>query len=191
MGQYPSLDRRSAIKWTGAVAAIVASGSLGACRELYIKGNDTAGYGRDPQLISPERQIWPRILSPRQRSVVDALADMILPATQDHKASTDVGVGEFMEEWLSAPYPQMVADRELIMPLIDDVATRDSTPPPIDTLMANKAFQRLKVLVASAYYTSPFGIEAIGFVGNEPQTSFPGPPETVIAHLREQYTKLG
>jgi len=52
------------------------------------------------------------------------------------------------------------------------------------------AFERLRILAAAAYYTTPAGFSAIGFVGNVPRTSFDGPPQAVLDHLAAELRKL-
>ena len=183
------IDRRTAIRWAGTVATLVATGGLAACSSGYLKGDQSAGYGKDPPLLEPKRQPWPKLLTTQQQTTLIALVDTILPATKALKSASEIGVMTFFDEWLSAPYPDFIADQSLIIPLLDRLQNDDKLPL-LSTLTKDLAFQRLRILSAAAYYTSPYGQDAIGFVGNEPRASFDGPPQIVLEHFTTEYAKL-
>lgn len=159
------------------------------------------GYGRDPDLITPRRDLWPRTVSAPQLAVIDALADAILPGDETRPAPSSLGIADFFSEWLSAPYPDQRADRALILPLIDALIDEGFVEAPPDAQLAKvealhaagdaePAFDRFRRLTAGAYYTTPEGAAIMGFIGNEPSTSFAGPPEDVITHLEREAAKL-
>ena len=52
-------------------------------------------------------------------------------------------------------------------------------------------FRRMRALVVGAYYTTPDGFKDIGYIGNVPRTSDPGPSDEVKAHLERELQKLG
>jgi hypothetical protein len=137
---------------------------------------------------------------------VTALADVIIPADEFGPAASAVGVPDFIDEWVSAPYEQQQRELELIRKglgwldaeghkrtgkvyaeaapaeqtaLLDDVV-KDGTD------AHKQAFNFFKIFrdrVAGGYYTTPNGWKAIGYVGNVPQVEFAGPPVEVLKHL--------
>src|SRR5690606_1504180 len=75
------------------------------------------GYGKDPDLLKQftPGELWPLTLDDRQRRIATALCDLIVPAEGEWPAASSVGVVAFIDEWISAPYPQMSQDRPLIL----------------------------------------------------------------------------
>jgi hypothetical protein len=200
----PLLDRRTAFKWVLAVAAALRMpDALGAEIEKVIAAK---GYGKDPDLIRTYApgQLWQLTLSDSQRKSVSALADAILPKEGEWPAASTLGVVDFIDEWISAPYPQMSEDRTLILQGLEwlsdqaqrrfknELSALDANQ--LDVLCAELApgsaqrkdspalpfFARFRQLVAGAYYTTPQGMRDIGYVGNIPLASYDGPPEAVL-----------
>jgi gluconate 2-dehydrogenase gamma chain len=182
------ISRRTAIGWMGTVAALVSTGGASALAE-YVHGQ-SAGYGKDPPLTDPQRHVWALTLPDEQLAKISALADTILPQTVAAKAASQVGVTELFNEWLSAPYPSFVADRELILPLLDRLPTNCTAPVATHSFRSEAAFERFRLLTAAAYYTSDEGMKAIGYIGNQPRATFDGPPATVLEHFAVEYRKL-
>ena len=58
---------------------------------------------------------WPLTLGPAARLTTAALCDLIIPADAVSPSASAVGVVDFIDEWISAPYPQQRADRALIL----------------------------------------------------------------------------
>lgn len=176
-----NLDRRSVLGWTAVVAGAIGGGAglrayLGAGLSP-VPAKAAAGYGKDPALLEPAPAPWPRVLTDRQKAWLAQRLDTLLPRSGSLPSASEAGLGEFFDEWLSAPYPDQQADRALILPLADgkaDAAAED----------------RLRVLALAAYYTTPAGITAIGFVGNEPRERFDPLPAEVSAHLERQFALL-
>jgi hypothetical protein len=192
--------RRATLKWMGVV--MLAAGALGefASAGQGHRRGEAAGYGMDPNLGMPTRDPWPLTLTSRQRATAAAVLDVILPQDAAAPAASAVGLVDFLDEWVSAPYPEQRSDSSQIVPLLDDIG-REATqrfakdaaalaPAEIDRLVADvartPAFRRLCVLAAAAYYTCPAGFAAIGFVGNEPRTRFDGPPAEVLAGFEQK-----
>jgi hypothetical protein len=48
--------------------------------------------------------LWPLTLTPTQRLTVAALCDTIIPGDIQSPAASTVGVPDFIDEWISAPY---------------------------------------------------------------------------------------
>ena len=169
-----------------------------------------AGYGTDPKLnvVHHPGDLWPLTFTAEQRRIVTSLADVILPDDAYGPAASSVGVVEMIDEWISAPYPQQKADRPVILEglvwlasesekrfgksfaelsgeqhraICDDICfTRAAKP---QFRKAAGFFSRFRSLCASAYYATPAGWKAIGYVGNVALSSFDGPPPEVLERL--------
>ena len=164
-----------------------------------IHGADVEGYGRDPDLRHP-RVTWPLTLDPEQKAAVTVLADVLLPAEEGSPAASTLGVPDFLDEWISAPYPQQRADREVILaglamiqsqsPLAElNAASAEALVAHLSALAAvgrePKAhfFSRLRNICLIGYYTSMSGVAQLGYVGYQPSATFKGPPPEVLALL--------
>jgi hypothetical protein len=168
------------------------------------------GYGTDPRLVKSYKpgELWPLTFTAQQRRTATALADVIIPNDKLGPAASEVGVIEMLDEWVSAPYPQQQADRPIVLDglawvdaeskkrfgktfsdlsdaqhtaICDDVCyAPDAAPQHAD---AARFFSRFRALVAAAYYATPAGWEAIGYVGNVALEKFEGPPPEVLERL--------
>src|SRR4051812_46830968 len=72
-----------------------------------------APFGGDPNLHS-KAITWDRILTNSEMKTVTVLCDTIIPADEKSPAASAVGIPDFIDEWVSAPYPTQVADREKV-----------------------------------------------------------------------------
>jgi hypothetical protein len=198
------IDRRTALAWIGVVGAATA---VGAGVVVYgpLKGGEkvTRGYGTDPKLTKPEKAPWSRIMIPAQLQTAAILADYILPANATAPSASSLGVPDFIDEWVSAPYPDQVKDRPVIMNGLnalsakvlkagaaDRAAALAALPTSADP--ATHAFwKKFRRLTIGAYYTTPAGFKDVGYVGNVPRTSDPGPSAEVKAVLERELKKLG
>ena len=206
-----SLDRRTTIKWMFAAAATVPSlQALGYAPQPQARdvAANQAGYGTDPDLTKEWRPggPWPLTLGVAARLTTAALCDLIIPADDVSPAASAVGVVDFIDEWISAPYPQQRADREIILPgltwidaesqgrfgkafaALDRGAEgghrqrhlqRRRRPQPAFATAA-KFFAKFRDLTAGGFYTTPVGMKDIGYVGNVPLAKFDGPPLAVL-----------
>jgi hypothetical protein len=172
--------------------------------------NTNRGYGTDPKLVKSYKpgEVWPLTLTGAEKKTARALADTILPADQYGPAASEVGVVEMLDEWVSAPYPDQQRDRPLIVTGLDwteqESAKRfnkgfaeitDAQRRAIcdDIAFASKAaprfkgparfFARFRSICAGAYYATPAGWKAIGYVGNVALEKFEGPPREVLERL--------
>ena len=215
--QVVRLPRRTVFKWFVAVAAALQLGDtqvFGAepipSVPPLIPPITAKGYGSDPQLnkFYTPGDAWPLTLSKAQRAAAIALADVILPADDLGPAASQVRVIDFVDEWVSAPYPGQLNDRALILPgldwldaeatkrfgalfaalkpeqhkaICDDICFE---PKAKDELKAGaKFFSKFRSLASAAYYATPDGWKAIGYVGNVPSLTYDGPPPEVLAKL--------
>jgi len=205
-----SLDRRTTLKWMFAAAASVPALQVNAAYDAphatdMARGvaADQKGYGTDPNLVAEWKPggPWPLTLTEQGRLTTRALADLIIPADEHSPAASAVGIVDFIDEWISAPYPQQRGDREIILPglswieeesakrfgkafhaatdtqrarIADDVCSVARARPTFAT--AAKFFAKFRDLTAGGFYTTPVGMKDIGYVGNVPLATFDGPP---------------
>lgn len=195
------ISRRAALKWIAASAATIAfldTKSFGAAAK---------GYGFDPNLVSPVVP-WSRTLNASQLKTVAALCDLIIPADQESPSASEVHVPDFIDEWISAPYPTQENDRKTVLWGIDwlDTESKARFAKPFVSLAesertaiaddicfipdaapkyqeAARFFATFRNLTAGGYYTTPEGRKAIGYVGNVALPTFEGPPPEVLEHL--------
>lgn len=193
-------DRRAVIGWGALVAGVVGAGwGVSTLPSGAPTGRDLPkGYGKDPPLVEPRRQPWPRVLPTESHVDLAALIDVVVPGIDGSPPGSALGLVDFFDEWLGAPYPDMVADRVLLTPLLS-VVKGLAKHSPIDRARqvaglssgsTADAFARFCILAAAAYYTTPPGITALGYIGNEPRESFDGPPPEVLAHFDREFAKL-
>jgi hypothetical protein len=198
------VDRRTALAWIGVVGAATA---VGAGVVVYgpMKGGErvTRGYGTDPKLTKPEKAPWSRIMIPEQLQTAAILADYILPANATAPSASSLGIPDFLDEWVSAPYPDQLKDRPVIMTGLNGMAAKLLKASAADraTAMAalaassdpvdKKFWKKFRHLVIGAYYTTDAGFKDIGYTGNVSRTSDPGPSAEVKAALDAQFKKLG
>lgn len=207
------LDRRVTLKWMlaamaagtapvqGTYAAQAPASPWPSAAPPSVTGK---GYGTDPNLLEPVVP-WPKTLSAAQLAAAAAVCDTILPAEGHWPAPSAVGIHQFVDEWVSAPYPEQQGDRATILNgflWIDaqararygvNYATLDEAKRSLILADAAKAdgrgrafVDKMKFLTTGAYYTSEKGIEEIGYVGNVPITDsdYPGPTPEAMAHLK-------
>lgn len=200
--QAGRISRREALKWIAASAATVAFFDARTFGATAAKR-----YGFDPNLIAPE-VTWPRAFTAQQLKTATALSDLIIPADEHSPSASEVNVPDFIDEWISAPYPDQESDRKVILEgfewldaesrrrfgkefaslateqqsaIADDIChLADAKPAYREAAMFFAGFRNL---VAGGYYTTPAGRSDIGYVGNMPLPAFEGPPPEVLRHL--------
>lgn len=188
------IDRRTALTWIGVVGAATAVGAGVVVYGPKIGGKTpgTKGYGTDPKLVEPEPAPWPRLLSDGELQAAAALSDFILPASATAPAATALGIPDFIDEWISAPYPDQEKDRPLIR---DGLKALGPKPDAAKLSALPKAssdfFKRFRYLVVGAYYTTEAGFKDLGYIGNVSRATDPGPSAEVKAALERELAKLG
>ena len=194
------LTRRDALKRVIGLSVALTALDLPAFAQTGVRG-----IGTDPNLLKKEIP-WPRVLTDAEKRTVTALADIIIPADEHGPAASAVGVPDFLDEWVSAPYEQQQKDLKTIrdgLAWIDGESQRrsgkgfaDAAPEQQAALLddivkegtdarkqAHAFFTLFRDRVAGGYYSTPEGWKAIGFVGIVPMVEFPGPPVEVLKHL--------
>ena len=163
------------------------------------------GIGMDPNLLKKEIP-WDRVLTAEEKKIVTVLGDIIIPADEHGPAASAVGVPDFIDEWVSAPYETQQKDGKVIRDglawldaeakkrfgkgfaaaapaeqtaLLDDIVKEGTEA----RKAAHGFFTNFRDKVAGGYYSTPEGWKAIGYVGNTPMAEFPGPPPEVLKHL--------
>src|SRR5271170_3640044 len=121
------MDRRTTIKWVLAAStawplvgsAQTHSAQADSARADSAPAATTAakGYGTDPVLTRTYTpgELWPLTLTAAQRRLAGILADIIIPADDHSPSASAVGVVEFIDEWVSAPYPAHLRDRDVVL----------------------------------------------------------------------------
>ena len=200
------MDRRTTLRWMIAAAGTLPLGRLVPLNAAE-RAREAKPYGTDPKLIGDFRpgELWPLTFTPAQRRLATALADAIIPADEGSPSASAVGVVDFIDEWISAPYPDQADDRRLVLEgfawLDADAARRFSKPfadldaaqvraicddicylpkAGADSIEAAKFFARYRDLVTGGFYTTAQGREDLKYVGNVPLPRFDGPPPEVL-----------
>jgi hypothetical protein len=199
------MDRRTTIKWMFAAAATAPSLQFSFAGDAATRDvpQTQKGYGTDPDLIKEWKPggPWPLTLSEAARLTTAALCDLIIPADDHSPAASSVGVVDFIDEWVSAPYPQQRGDRAIVLPgliwieaeaqqrfsktfpslndaqrnaIADDLCSADKAASRFQT--AAIFFAKFRDLTAGGFYTTPVGWKDLGYVGNVSLQKFDGPP---------------
>jgi hypothetical protein len=195
-----SLSRREALKRVIALSVSLSAVDLPAFAQTGVRG-----IGTDPNLLNKEIP-WPRVLTSAEKRTVTVLADLIIPADEHGPAASALGVPDFIDEWVSAPYDQQRQDLQVIragLAWLDDEARKRFSKGFADAAVEQQAailddvvkegtaahnhafdfFSLFRDRAAGGYYSTPEGWKAIGYVGNVPMPEFPGPPPEVLKHL--------
>jgi hypothetical protein len=213
------MDRRTTLKWVLAVAGTMAGPQASHAHapsdpdkpvipnipDLPVK----KGYGTDPDLSQVHKpgDLWPLTLTGPQRETARVLSDLIIPADSMSPSASEVGVVDFIDEWISAPYKQHRLDRVMILnglawldteaaarhgpgstfaalsqdrqtAICDDICLVAKASPHF--AQPAKFFARYRDLTAGGFYTTPEGRQDVRYVGNVPLTHFDGPPPEVL-----------
>lgn len=207
--ESPRLDRRSAIKWMLTAAASVA---LMERAGVAAEGAATTGvgYGTDPDLVKIYKpgDVWALTFTGAQRRTATALCDTIIPADAKSPAASKVGVPDFIDEWISAPYPGHADDKRTVVEglnwidaeaqkrfgndfadlvlrqknaICDDICAFGKAKP--EFKQAAGFFRKFRDLTAGGFYSTPEGMKDIGYVGNVPSVNFDGPTPEALKHL--------
>jgi Gluconate 2-dehydrogenase subunit 3 len=204
------MDRRTTLKWVlAASAAWPALRREAAAADPVPAGSD--GYGTDPNLqtIYHPGQLWPLTLSAAQRGLAAVLCDLIIPSDAHSPSASAVGVVAFIDEWVSAPYPDNRRDRTTVLEgfkWLDAEAARrgghtfatlagdtqhaicDAICDPARASAALRVpagfFARYRDLTAGAFYSTPAGRKDVDYIGNVPLQRFDGAPPQLLKKLK-------
>jgi hypothetical protein len=205
------MDRRVTIKWVLAASVTMpllasCAGTAGGVRSRR-PVMQPRGYGADPNLTRVYRpgDVWPLTFTPPQRRTAAALCDVIIPADSISPNASSVGVVDFIDEWVSAPYPYQQEDRPIIIEglawmddeavrrytksfadldipqqgaICDDIAHEPQAQPPF--AKAAFFFARYRDLTAGGFYSTPVGRKDLQYIGNVALARFEGPSLEVL-----------
>jgi hypothetical protein len=202
------MDRRTTIKWVLAAGAVW---PLIERRAAHAGAPQAAhGYGTDPNLIANYHpgELWPLTLTAAQQRLAGILSDIIIPADEHSPSASAVGVVEFIDEWVSAPYPTHQRDRSIVLGgfgwldteagrrlgkkfsdldaapqqgICDDIC--DAARAASERGDAARFFALFRDLTAGGFYSSPVGRKDLNYIGNVPLASFDGPPLALLKTL--------
>ena len=198
------MDRRQTLQWmlaaSAALGAELSAGATPATRKAR-------GYGTDPKLTPTYRsgELWPLTFTAEQTRTAQALCALIIPADEHSPSAAQLKVHLFIDEWVSAPYPDQISAKDVIVrglawldaesrsrfgqvfaeldvaaqaQIADDICWVQKARP--EHAAAARFFKRFRDLTAGGFYTTPEGSKDVGFVGNVPSVTFDGPPLKVL-----------
>jgi len=161
------------------------------------------GYGQDVDVNNPV-VTWDKTLDSNQLKNLTIIGDLIIPADDKSPSASFLDITDFVNEWVSAPYPNQQKDRDTITRGLARLNGRanendaryfydlsaDMQADMFETLAKSVEngsatdddalfFERLVYLYVGGFYTTDEGMADIGYVGNVPLESFDGPPEEI------------
>jgi gluconate 2-dehydrogenase gamma chain len=163
---------------------------------------------RDPDLVNPEL-LWEKLLTAEERATAAALCGVIIPADDRSPSAAQLKVEDFVDEWVSAPYPLQKRDLQIVrgglawinteagkrfkrrfaelgdkqkIAICDDIADLEKARRPFKS--GARFFDRMRFLTMLGFYTTLEGMKDLGYVGNVPSAEWKGPSREVLAHLK-------
>jgi hypothetical protein len=167
------------------------------------------GTAADPDLVAPVVP-WQRTLSGDELASLAVLCDVIIPADERSPSASQVGAQDFIDEWVSAPYPGNERDRVLIRgglvwldresadrfgeglrfrdltteqqhAICDDICFLPNASEQYE--VGSRFFDRVRYLTSTAFWTTTEGMTDLEYIGNFPQAKWDSPPPEVLRHL--------
>ena len=200
-----SIDRRTTLKWFAAALAYSAHHGK-SLAGTYLPS--PKGYGTDPDINKVAPLQWDKIMSEHELKQTALLSDLFLPADGGSPAASALGIHDFIDEWISAPYPEQQSDRGIIQGglawLDQESAARygkdftgisDAQRVELMNLAAGTPnflfFKRARNLIVAAYFSSDAGFKDIGYSGNVALDAFPAPTDDMMAIIDRECRALG
>jgi len=201
------LSRRDVFKLVAAASAAGALAPAGAepPKPLTRHFKNTLS---DPDYAHPSIP-WDKPLEAAELATLAVLVDLILPADEGSPAASAIGVHDFLNEWVGAPYPENREDYETIRggvawinthawklhgkafadttaaqqtAILDSICDASKAPPELAS--GARFFRKLRMLTLGGYYSHPATWKSLGYVGNTPIAGpYPGVPEEIIKLL--------
>lgn len=162
----------------------------------------------DPDFRNPVVP-WETPLDPSELSTLEVLVDLILPADDESPAPSAIGIPDFINEWIGAPYPENRDDGLVIRggvswinnhtwqlhgkafiditvaqqtAILDTICDPENTTP--ELIAGTRFFKKLRMLVINGYYTHPATWKSLGYVGNVAIAGpYQGVPDEIIKLL--------
>ena len=206
-----SCEPGDALPEGGAGARAGSGGAAGttAPRSAAASNPRARGDAWDPDLINPVLR-WDKVLTEDEREGLAVLCDTILPDDDVSPAASEVGAHDYIDEWVSAPYDFGRQDLVLVRgglvwldqesarrfgegrrfrdltqderhAICDDICWLETAAP--EHRQAARFFAKVRDLTATAFYTTPEGMDDLGYVGNVALAEWGPPPPEVLRHL--------
>ncbi|MXV96997.1 MAG: gluconate 2-dehydrogenase subunit 3 family protein [Gemmatimonadetes bacterium] len=217
-----SISRRGALKVIAAGAALGAAAScapedaarsaesaheaLSGFEPLPPSNPLAAGTAADPDLLAPVVP-WEMVLTDEEMRLVAALSDVIIPADERSPSASEVGVPDYVNEFVSAPahteqltrlrgglawlnrearerfgagdFPALTVEQQ--HEICDEI--RFEPDAPAELKPQARFFDAFRDMVSTGFWTTEEGMRDLGYVGNIPLPSFDGPPPEVLEQL--------
>jgi gluconate 2-dehydrogenase gamma chain len=206
-----NLKRRDALKLLATAAVsipVMSMAGQAAAVTAKTKGAELIYRPTDPDMLKPVVP-WSMTLTQAELDDLAVLADIIIPADAQSPSAASLGAQHFINEWVSAPYPQQKADLVLVRgglvwlngeakkrfgKAFAKLSTAEQRQICDDICFEPKAaanlkhgarfFAKVRDLTATAFYTTEPGMADIGYIGNKPMASFDGPSDEVLRKLK-------
>ncbi len=165
-----------------------------------------AGTATDPDLLAPVVP-WEKVLTAEELRQVAALADVIIPADDRSPSASELGVPDYVNEFVSAPgheealttlrgglawlnrtaqerfgaadFPALTTTQR--HEICDQICFEPDAAPELKSQA--RFFDQFRDMVSTGFWTTEEGMRDLGYVGNIPLPSFDGPPPEVLAQL--------
>lgn len=213
MSESSFISRRHALKGLlGGAAGVAAAPAMAAPNhtEAAPPVHASRFVFHDPDFMAGVKFPWEKLLTAEELATTQALADLILPKDETSPAASEVGVPDFINEWVSAEYPAHQEDRETIRgglswlntesfkrfekgfealaeaqqtQIVDDICGAAEVKP--EHRVGAAFFKRFRQLCVGGYYSHSQTWKSLGYVGN---MSIGGPYPGVLPEVVE---KLG
>ncbi|WP_193212927.1 gluconate 2-dehydrogenase subunit 3 family protein [Luteolibacter marinus] len=162
----------------------------------------------DPDYSNPDGP-WEKPLTEPELATLTVLVDLILPADDESPAASAIGLPDFLNEWVGAPYAENKADLEILRGGVAWINTRafklhgkefgglaaeqqtailDSICDPAkaapELAAGARFFSKLRMLSLGGYYSHSSTWKSLGYVGNVAIAGpYPGVPDEIIKLL--------
>jgi gluconate 2-dehydrogenase gamma chain len=206
-----NLKRRDALKLLATAAVsipVMSMAGQAAAVTAKTKGAELIYRPTDPDMLKPVVP-WSMTLTQAELDDLAVLADIIIPADAQSPSAASLGAQHFINEWVSAPYPQQKADLVLVRgglvwlngeakkrfgkafaklsaaeqrQICDDICFEPKAA--ANLKHGARFFAKVRDLTATAFYTTEPGMADIGYIGNKPMASFDGPSDEVLRKLK-------
>jgi hypothetical protein len=192
-----NVSRREALKTLGA-SMILSTGGVGVLPPILAQHVHSAVM--DIKSLDGGPNYKPKYLSPHEYATMRRLSDIIVPADEKSKGALDSGAAEYIDflssksqefadiftggiGWLDAVMRKhhqktfLEASPEQQLAMCDLIAYRKNASPELNPGIY--FFRWARNVVVDAYYTSPAGMAALGFMGNGAMAEFKVPQECI------------
>jgi hypothetical protein len=148
----------------------------------------------------------PKLFNPHEYATLRRLAELIIPADAQSKSAVDTGAPEFID-LLASGNPELAAiytggiawlDRQMVkrhgQPFVKATAEQQTAMLDLIAYTRNETpelgpgivfFDWARKMVVDAYYTSPIGVRAVGYMGNRGMAVFQVPEAAITYAVKK------